>query len=332
MKIALPSQLRLVTDKALLSDLENSLEKVETRLAEATSQAEKLVDTMASHLARAGGKRLRPVLTLLTSHLGTPGNDDVLDAAVVMEITHLATLYHDDVMDQADSRRGVATAHMVWGNNVAILTGDLLFARASNLVSGLGQEALQLQAQVFEQLVLGQLHETIGPQDGEDSLEHYIQVLRDKTGSLIALSAQLGAMLSGASESYQKPLKEFGESIGVAFQLVDDIIDIQSTKSQSGKIAGTDLLAGVPTLPVLLLADHEDSASKQLLADITEHLDESTLPEILVRLREHQVMEQARLETLRWADKAIDALSELPDSRVRKALEAFARAVVDRKG
>jgi len=187
MKIALPSQLRLITDKALLSDLENSLEKVELRLAEATSQAEKLVDTMASHLARAGGKRLRPVLTLLTSHLGTPGNDDVLDAAVVMEITHLATLYHDDVMDQADSRRGVATAHMVWGNNVAILTGDLLFARASNLVSGLGQEALQLQAQVFEQLVLGQLHETIGPQDGEDSLEHYIQVLRDKTGSLIAL-------------------------------------------------------------------------------------------------------------------------------------------------
>ena len=332
MKIALPSQLRLVTDKALLSDLENSLEKVETRLAEATSQAEKLVDTMASHLARAGGKRLRPVLTLLTSHLGTPGNDDVLDAAVVMEITHLATLYHDDVMDQADSRRGVATAHMVWGNNVAILTGDLLFARASNLVSGLGQEALQLQAQVFEQLVLGQLHETIGPQDGEDSLEHYIQVLRDKTGSLIALSAQLGAMLSGVSESYQKPLKEFGESIGVAFQLVDDIIDIQSTKSQSGKIAGTDLLAGVPTLPVLLLADHEDPASKQLLVDITEHLDESTLPEILVRLREHQVMEQARLETLRWADKAIDALSDLPDSRVRKALEAFARAVVDRKG
>ena len=332
MKIALPSQLRLVTDKALLSDLENSLEKVETRLAEATSQAEKLVDTMASHLARAGGKRLRPVLTLLTSHLGTPGNEDVLDAAVVMEITHLATLYHDDVMDQADSRRGVATAHMVWGNNVAILTGDLLFARASNLVSGLGQEALQLQAQVFEQLVLGQLHETIGPQDGEDALEHYIQVLRDKTGSLIALSAQLGAMLSGASENYQKPLKEFGESIGVAFQLVDDIIDIQSTKSQSGKIAGTDLLAGVPTLPVLLLADHQDSASKQLLVDITEHLDESTLPEILVRLRAHQVMEQARLETLRWADKAIDALSDLPDSRVRKALEAFARAVVDRKG
>ena len=332
MKIALPSQLRLVTDKALLSGLEADLIQVEERLAKATSHAEVMVDSMASHLARAGGKRLRPVLTLLTSRLGTEGGDKVLDAAVVMEMTHLATLYHDDVMDQASTRRGVDAAHTVWGNNVAILTGDLLFARASNLVSGLGQEALQLQAQAFEQLVLGQLHETIGPIDGEDPVGHYIQVLRDKTGSLIAVAAQLGAMLSGADASYQKPLEEFGQSIGVAFQLIDDIIDIESTKSQSGKVSGTDLLAGVPTLPVLLLAKHTDPASQQLLKDISSGLDETSLPGVLDRLREHPVMEQAKLETQRWAEVAIAALAPLPGGKVRTALEAFASAVVDRKG
>jgi heptaprenyl diphosphate synthase len=249
-----------------------------------------------------------------------------------MEITHLATLYHDDVMDQASSRRGVDTAHMIWSNNVAILTGDLLFARASNLVSGLGQEALQLQAKIFEQLVLGQLHETIGPIDGEDPVNHYIQVLRDKTGSLIALAAQLGAMISGADASYQKPLEDFGQSIGVAFQLIDDIIDIESTKSESGKASGTDLLAGVPTLPVLLLAKHEDSASRKLLEDISSGLDEASLPEVLVRLRKHSVMEQSRGETKRWAEAAIAAIAPLPNGKVRTALEAFALAVVERKG
>lgn len=332
MKIALPSQLRSVSDKALLASLESDMTKVEARISEATSHAEKIVDSMSSHLARAGGKRMRPVLTLLTSHLGTPGTEDVIDAAVVMEITHLATLYHDDVMDQASTRRGVETAHLVWSNNLAILTGDLLFARASNLVSGLGQEALELQAQVFEQLVLGQLHETLGPGENENPIDHYIQVLLDKTGSLIALAAQLGAMLSGADDSYQKPLEEFGHCVGVAFQLIDDIIDIESTKSQSGKVSGTDLLAGVPTLPVLLLEGHSDQASLQLLAEISDGLTEQSLPGVLDRLRAHPVMEEARLETKKWAEKAIAAIVPLPAGKVRTALEAFASAVVDRKG
>lgn len=228
--IKLPSQLRLVSDRKLLANIEARMEIVEQKLIDATKHTDSMVESMASHLARAGGKRLRPVLLLLTAELGDPNQPDVLDAAVVMEITHLATLYHDDVMDQASKRRGVDSAHIVWGNNVAILTGDLLFARASNIVSGLGEEALKLQAKVFEQLVLGQLHETIGPAEGQDPLEHYLEVLRDKTGSLIALSARLGALLSGADKALQEPLQLFGERIGVAFQLVDDLIDIESTK------------------------------------------------------------------------------------------------------
>ncbi len=332
MKVSLPSQLRLVSDKALIADLETRMAIVEKRIAEATSHTEPLVNEMSSHLSAAGGKRLRPVLTLLTSHLGNSNEEEVLDAAVVMEITHLATLYHDDVMDQASKRRGVDTAHMVWGNNVAILTGDLLFARASNIVSGLGDDSLKLQAKVFEQLVLGQLHETIGPQDGQDIIEHYYEVLRDKTGSLIALSAQIGALVSGAPGEYQEPLKQFGESIGVAFQLIDDIIDIQSTKDQSGKVAGTDLLAGVPTLPVLLLANHHDADSQALLAKISNGLEEADLKDVLSKLRSHKVMAESLSITNGWADRAKAALGPLPASSVKSALIAFADAVVDRQG
>lgn len=332
MKISLPSQLRKVSDRALIADLEARMKIVEERIAQATAHTEKLVNQFSSHLASAGGKRLRPVLTLLTSHLGDATEPEVLDAAVVMEITHLATLYHDDVMDQATKRRGVDTAHMVWGNNVAILTGDLLFARASNIVSGLGDDSLKLQAKVFEQLVLGQLHETIGPQDGQDPLEHYYEVLRDKTGSLIALSAQIGALVSRAPAEYQEPLKHFGESIGVAFQLIDDIIDIQSTKDQSGKVAGTDLLAGVPTLPVLLLANHKDAQSQALYAKITGGLEEDDLQDVLVRLREHAVMAESLSITKGWAKRAVDALDPMPHSSVKSALIAFADAVVDRQG
>jgi len=332
MKISLPSQLRLITDRNLISDLENRMVEVEKRIKQATSHTDAMVNEMSSHLANAGGKRIRPVLTLLTAKLGDCEAPHVLDAAVVMELTHIATLYHDDVMDEAPKRRGVDTAHTVWGNNIAILTGDLVFARASNIVSGLGEEALLLQAQVFEQLVLGQLHESIGPKEGEDELDHYIQVLKDKTGSLIALSARLGALLSGADSKYQEPLQQFGEQIGVAFQLVDDIIDIQSTKEQSGKISGTDLLAGVPTLPVLLLKKHQDQDSRSLLDLIENRMSQETLPAILKQLRVHKVMAEAMEVTNKWADSAISAISVLPDGSVKTALVAFAKAVVDRKG
>jgi len=152
------------------------------------------------YLLDAGGKRIRPVLALLTAQLGTGNNANVITAAEAIEMTHLASLYHDDVMDEAQVRRGVPSAQTVWGNSVAILTGDLLFARASKLVAGMGERAILLQAETFERLCLGQLHETIGPRPGEDPIEHYLQVLADKTGSLIATAAQVGLMFSDAPE------------------------------------------------------------------------------------------------------------------------------------
>jgi heptaprenyl diphosphate synthase len=332
--ISLPRQLKKVSDRALLKSLEAGLEVVEENLKKATSHADKIAGASARHLVDAGGKRVRPTLVLLAAQFGDATKQDVIDAAVVVELTHLATLYHDDVMDDAPTRRGVPTAQMIWGNSIAILTGDLLFARASQVGSHLGQESLTLQADTFERLCLGQLHETIGPSETDNAIAHYIQVMADKTGSLIAASARLGIMLSGAPREYMEPMGAYGEKVGVAFQLIDDVIDI-SEAGPSGKTPGTDLRAGVPTLPVLLLrkaAASGDAEAVSLLALIDGGLeDDARLQEALVRLRNHPVAEESYLEAKRWADDAVAAISSLPEGPVKNALELFAQAVVDRK-
>lgn len=330
MSAKLPSQLRRFGDRALLEKIESSLELVEIELQKATENSDKVVQEAARHLVDAGGKRVRPVLTLLTSLLGDGATENVIDAAAVVELTHLATLYHDDVMDDAPTRRGVPTAQNVYGNSVAILVGDLLLARASRIGVALGIEAIDLQAQTFERLCIGQLNETMGPSQQEDQMAHYIQVLTDKTGSLIAASATLGAMLGNAPKEYLQPLSEFGEKIGVAFQLIDDVIDI-SEAGPSGKTPGTDLRAGVPTLPVLLLRKKTDTASLALIEKIDGDLtSDEALNEVVVLLRNHSVADEAYQEAIRWANEAIAALECLPDGQTKRALIHFAEAVIKR--
>ena len=331
-KISLPPQLRKVVDKNLIKSIQLGLENVETALLEAVTHTDPVANVTSRHLLEAGGKRLRPVLVLLGASLGDATKDDVIKAAVVVELTHLATLYHDDVMDRAPLRRGVPTAHEVWGNSVAILTGDLLFARASQIVSRLGGKALTLQADTFERLCLGQLHETLGPQNNEDPIEHYLQVLADKTGSLIAASAELGVVYGGAPEEYREPLRLYGEKVGVAFQLIDDVIDIIS--DESGKTPGTDLRAGVPTLPTLLVRAQAASDPKAL--ELVEIIDagleeDAQLAKAVELLRAHPALEEAYQIAKRWADEAVLALAPLPDSPVKDALRVFAEAVVERQ-
>jgi heptaprenyl diphosphate synthase len=311
------------------------LEAVENRLREAVHQTDPLADDASRHLVRAGGKRIRPMLTLLASHLGDPTRPEVLEAAVVVELTHLATLYHDDVMDSAPMRRGAPSAHEVWGNTVAILVGDLLFARASTIVAALGAEAVRIQAQTFERLCLGQLHETIGPRDDQDPVAHYVRVLADKTGSLIATSARFGAMFAGCEPAVLDILIQYGEQVGVAFQLADDVIDLTSDGATSGKTPGTDLREGVPTLPVLLArrqaAEVGDDVSRDLVKLLDSDLsDDAVLAEAVALLRGHPATELARAEAERWARRAAATLEPLPEGPTKQALRAFADAVVDR--
>jgi len=323
-----------VVDADLAESVRSGMETIESRLREAVQQADQLADTASRHLVEAGGKRVRPMLTLLAAHLGNGVGPEVIEAGVVVELTHLASLYHDDVMDSADQRRGAAAAHLVWGNQVAILVGDLLFARASRAVAGLGPQAVDIQAATFERLCLGQMHETVGPAATDDRLAHYLQVLGDKTGSLIATAARFGAMFGGCPQPTVDIMIRYGELVGVAFQLADDVIDLSSAGRESGKVQGTDLREGVPTLPTLLVrraAADGDAEAERIVGMLDGDLsDDARLAETVTALNEHKVMDAARDEAARWAQEAIGALDPLPESAAKVALRQFAEAVVDR--
>jgi heptaprenyl diphosphate synthase len=326
-----------VRDQALEADVQAGMTAVEEGLLEATKSEVPFITEAAQHLVRAGGKRFRPLLVMLAAQFGDPYAPGVVPSAVVVELTHLATLYHDDVMDEAEVRRGVDSANTRWGNSVAVLTGDFLFARASHILADLGPEAVRVQSEAFERLVTGQILETAGPQDGRDPVEHYLDVLGGKTGSLVAVSCRFGAMMSGADERVVDVLTQYGERLGVAFQLADDVLDIASDSHESGKTPGTDLREGIPTMPVLRLRERaarlglaEDIALCELLdSDLT---DDDRHAEALAALRTHPALEQARRDTVRYAEDARAALAPLRECGARAALMELCDAVVHRAG
>ncbi|MFN8195640.1 MAG: polyprenyl synthetase family protein [Nocardioidaceae bacterium] len=305
---------------------------VETALAGHVRSRARFVTEAASHLMAAGGKRFRPLLVLLAAEAGgSADNDQVVTAACVVELTHLASLYHDDVMDEAALRRGADSANARWDNHVAILTGDFLFSKSSELTAELGPDAVRIQAQTFTRLVEGQIQETLRPGPGEDPLEHYLDVVAGKTGSLIATSARYGAIFGGASPEVQQALTEYGEIVGSAFQLSDDILDIASDSVESGKTPGTDLREGVPTLPVLMARASTDPADARLLELLDSDLTDDALhAEALTLLRAHPALRQARDYVVGQAGEAKERLAVLAEGPVRDALEAFADVVATR--
>ena len=321
--------------------MEDGLDRVEAGLVDQVAFTDEIANATSRYLLVAGGKRVRPTLTLLAAHLGEGNSDAVVAVAQAIEITHLASLYHDDVMDEAQMRRGVPSAQAVWGNSVAILTGDLLFARASTLVSGLGEPIIRLHAETFERLCLGQLHETLGPRDGEDPIEHYLQVLADKTGSLIAAAAQSGAMLSNAPAEFRGathrlrredrrrlPARRRRDRPGTgsrrdrqdawhrpALGCLDPAAALPAPHRRDGSSTpATCSPASSVTCPTPTTVPHDDG---ELTAAIAE-------------LREHEVTRMTIAEAHRWADAAVAAIAPLPDGPVKKALTRFAESIVDR--
>ena len=315
----------------LEAELQEGMHKVENLLFSHIQGDYPLVEETARHLVAAGGKRLRPLLTLLASHYGDKNKFGIIESAVVCELTHVATLYHDDVMDEAPLRRGVESANNRWGNTVAILTGDYLFAKVSALLADIGPEAVRLQASTFERLVIGQIMETQGPRNGEDPLDHYMQVVADKTGSLISASARFGAMASGAPTDIKETLTIFGEKVGIAFQLADDVIDISSESFESGKTPGTDLREGVPTLVTLNVMKSNKREDKDLIKLLQSPIkDEKTVKQVLTTLRSHDALAQSREQLFGIARDARTALGPLPVNDVTGALFSLCDAIVDR--
>ncbi|MFZ0873288.1 MAG: polyprenyl synthetase family protein, partial [Pseudonocardiaceae bacterium] len=278
-----------LADPALRAVLEHGLTQVEELLHREVQSEFRFLTEASLHLVDAGGKRFRPLFTLLAGQFG-PDNgrpQDVVRAAAVVELVHLATLYHDDVMDEATMRRGAVSANARWDNTVAILTGDFLFAHASRMVADLGPDAVRIIACTFAELVTGQMRETMGPAEGADPVAHYLAVISEKTGSLIATAGRYGAMFSGAPQERIDALRRFGEKIGTVFQISDDIIDIASPSTESGKTPGTDLREGVRTLPMLYaLADGGPGVDRLRVLLAGPLTDDTLISEALWLLRE----------------------------------------------
>jgi heptaprenyl diphosphate synthase len=317
-------------DKALETSLLADMARVEELMRSHIKGDYPLVIETSRHLVEAGGKRLRPLLTLLAAQFGDPSNYDIIKAAVCCELTHLATLYHDDVMDDAVLRRGVISANKKWDNAVAILTGDYLFSKVSDMLADIGPEAVKLQAKTFERLVIGQIKETQGKSEGLTQIEHYMKVVADKTGSLIATSARFGALLSGASAQTVESLTKFGEKIGVAFQVADDLLDISSDETASGKTPGTDLKEGVPTLVTLYVIAANNPADKDLIAKLNGPISENDLAGVINQLRSHKALTEVKEYLANVASEANGLLADLPEGSAKEALKSLTFALVNR--
>ncbi|HEV2255583.1 MAG TPA: polyprenyl synthetase family protein [Streptosporangiaceae bacterium] len=323
-------------DSALAAEVLDDLARVEASLLQTSHPGDELFAEASRHSIAAGGKRFRALLVLLAAQFGDPNDPRVIQAAVAIELTHLATLFHDDVMDEAEVRRGHPSVNSRWSNSVAILTGDFLFAQASLILAGLGPEAVRIQAETFNRLVAGQLSETIGPRPGQDPLDHYMHVITEKTGSLIATSGQFGALFSGAPAEVAARIAVACEQLGVAWQLSDDVIDIASDSAQSGKTPGTDLRQGVRTLPVLyaLRSTAHSDADRRLheLLDGADLTDDALLAQTLALLRAHPALAESRAHVLSWAQDARNEIMALPDVPARAAFLALCDFVEKRTG
>ncbi len=308
------------------------LSRVEQVIADGIAEADGCVIEEALHLFQAGGKRFRPMFTVLSGRIGGTPSDQVITAAAAMELTHLATLYHDDVMDEADTRRGAPSANAKWGNSIAILAGDYLFARASAYGADLGPRAVGVIAKCFGELVTGQMLELKGAQDS-DPVQHYLDTIWGKTGSLIATCGLLGALHGGADEETAQRMYRIGSAIGMAFQISDDIIDISSIAQDSGKTPGTDLREGVFTLPVLYaLRDSGPEADRLREILVGPVTDDALVDEAIELLGRSEGMKQAQATLARYADDARAELAELPESEPRASLESLVTFTVARLG
>lgn len=330
-------------DTALTDFVNEGMVRVESTLQSSLSTGESFLSDKVQHLALAGGKRFRPMFALLASQYGaddngslagaTTASDAVINAAVVLELTHLATLYHDDVMDEADRRRGDISANARWDNSVAILAGDYIFAVASAIMADLGTDTVRHFAETFGELVTGQMRETIGCPEGADPVEHYMTVIQEKTGVLIASAGYLGSLHGGASENHRDALFRFGRHLGQVFQIVDDIIDVWSDPEESGKTPGTDLREGVFTLPVLYAMQEETASGARLREILTGPVAEDALvDEALSLIRQSNGRQRALEDVARYQELGEAELKQLPTGPVTSALRRLVMFSLDRLG
>jgi heptaprenyl diphosphate synthase len=320
-------------DATLETEVRGRLDLVERELEKSVHvESSGLLTETSSYLIAAGGKRFRAMLVLLAAYLGDPTDPRLISGSVAIELVHLATLYHDDVIDEADARRGAPSANVRWDNTVAILTGDFLFARASEISTDLGTDVCRLLARTIAVLCDGQIREVDSSAEVDQPESNYQEIIRRKTASLIATSCRLGGVLSDASPEHTDTIERFGNALGMAFQLSDDIMDITASQLELGKEPGSDMRMGVYTGPVLHALAHGDR--RQELARLLQHgpPDGELLDRALEIIRSDGSIEQAREAVTAEVVRAKTLARSLPESRARSALIQLAAFLAFRCG
>jgi heptaprenyl diphosphate synthase len=319
-------------DATLEAQVRARLDRVEEALEKAVVADSELLAASARYLLSAGGKRFRPMLVLLSGYFGDHTDPRLIPGSVAIELVHLATLYHDDVIDEADDRRGVPSANARWDNTIAILTGDYLFARASELSADLGTEVCRLLARTIAVLCDGQIREVDASGKVEQTESNYLEIIRRKTGVLIATSCRLGGLLSDADEAHTDVLEAFGESLGMAFQLSDDIMDLTSSQLELGKEPGVDMREGVYTLPVLHALAHDEHREELARLLARGAPDGEMLDRALEIVRTGGSIEHAQAAVAAEVGRAIDLANQLPAGPAQHALVQLAKFLAARCG
>jgi heptaprenyl diphosphate synthase len=319
-------------DPALEREIRAQLDQVEADLDKAVRSDTDFVTEASSYLVRAGGKRFRPMMVLLGGRFGDPADSRLVQGAVAIEIVHLATLYHDDVIDEADYRRGIPSVNSRWDNTVAILTGDFLFARASEISSDLGNEVTKLLARTIAILSDGQIREVAASGRTDQTEAAYMEIIRRKTAMLIATSCRLGGMLSNAAPETIERLDDFGMALGLAFQLSDDIMDVISTEAELKKEPGQDMREGVYTLPVLYALEDGEAARelRDLLAPGPP--EGERLSRALDLVRSDGSLARAREAVTQWVHRSKRLAEGLPHGSAQEAFLHIADFIAVRCG
>lgn len=320
-------------------DVIRGLRHVEEALEEAVFVADPFISETTSYLLKAGGKRVRPALVLLGAKFGEANCQDAVDAAVAVELIHLGSLYHDDVIDESDTRRGLPSVNTNWNNTVAILAGDYLLSKASEIGARLGREASELLARTLGALVKGELIELANAYNLKCELDDYWKIIENKTATLISTSVRLGGMAGRAPREVIDNLAEYGLRIGIVFQVADDLLDLTSTEEEIGKPPGIDLVEGTYTLPILHgLNSSNGEALRRLLTPFTPGADggkqSEISPEQLAEIR-NVLYEAGSIKfALKVAQDHLEAadraLEKLPDHPVREALKSLGDYILSR--
>ncbi|RJX70706.1 octaprenyl diphosphate synthase [Vibrio sinensis] len=318
--------------KAIQALTANDMAKVNETIQAQLNSDVALINQLGFYIVSSGGKRLRPLLAILSARaLGYQGNEHTTAAAFI-EFIHTATLLHDDVVDESDMRRGKATANAAFGNAASVLVGDFIYTRSFQMMTALGSmKILALMSDAVNVIAEGEVQQLMNCNDADTTEESYMEVIYSKTARLFEAATQVGAILSDAPQEIETALQNYGKYLGTAFQLIDDVMDYTSDGKDMGKNVGDDLAEGKPTLPLLYAMKHGTEEQALLIREAIEksngmeHLDE-----ILEIMNQTGSLEYTRQKALEEADKAIAELAVLPESEYKQALEVIAHLSVNR--